>query len=160
MRHILILALALSTSLTASSQTKGTLSYKSTTRAFTVDLKYAAYVTGPDLLDPARTIRRLVFSATDLSATIGKCTTLGCADGSGVDAIMVDIVDGPRLEYWLNVNDGLVQYSGTVDKAALTLTTDTPARLAGKLVFDGSAAGGAKLSAEFDARLAKAFTAR
>ena len=151
-------AAILFTTLNAAGDAKGSLVYKSKTREFNVPIKFAYLVKGPDAMDPKVIVRRLIVSATDLTATIQKCTTMSCADGKEADAMMVDIGAGPRLNYWLNLNGGLVQYSGTQDPKALTATTDTPARLAGKLVFDGSAAGGPKVDLEFDATLLKEFT--
>jgi hypothetical protein len=152
------LATILFTTLSAAADATGTLVYKSKTREFNVPIKFAYLVKGPDAMDPKVIVRRLIVSATDLTATIQKCTTMSCADGTGADAMMVDIGAGPRLNYWLNLNDGLVQYSGTADPKSLTATTDTPAKLAGKLVFDGSGAGGPKVSIDFDASLLKEFT--
>jgi hypothetical protein len=150
-------AAILCTTLSAAGDAKGSLVYKSKTREFNVPMKFAYLVKGPDTMDPKLIIRRLIVSATDLTATIQKCATMSCADGTGADAMMVDI-GGPRLNYWLNLNGGLVQYSGTADPKSLTATTDTPAKLAGKLVFDGSGAGGPKVSIDFDASLLKEFT--
>ena len=63
-----------------------------------------------------------------------------------------------RLNYWLNLNGGLVQHSNTTQPAALKATTDTAQRLAGHLTFDGTPGGGAKVDLEFDATLLKEFT--
>ena len=65
---------------------------------------------------------------------------------------------GPRLNYWVVFNGQLVQYSGTQQPAALTATTDTATRLAGKIVFDASQSGGAKIDVQFDTPLTKTVT--
>lgn len=72
------------------------------------------------------------------------------ADGQRI----VDLDAGPRLNYWVVLNDQRVQYSGTAKPAVLTLTADTATRLAGKLTLDGTA-GGPKVEIEFDAPLLK-----
>lgn len=154
---MLSVAVALSTALAAATDAKGSLVYKGKAKEYNVPIKFAYYVKGPDTMDPKVIVRRIIVSATDLTSTLQKCTTMSCADGSGADAMMVDI-GGPRLNYWLNLGDGLVQYSGTEMPKALTATTDTPTRLAGKLVFDASSAGGPKVSVDFDATLLKEFT--
>ncbi len=51
------------------------------------------------------------------------------------------------------LNDQLVQYSGTVEPAALKSTTDSADRLAGKLRIDDCSAGGPTIDVEFDAPL-------
>ena len=162
MRSTLIRALALvvglSTAALAGAYTKGTLVYKAKAREYNVTLRFGYLVKGPDAVDQKTILRRLILSAADLSATLQKCTTMSCADGSGADAIMIDLGAGPRLNYWLNLGDGLVQYSGTETTKSLATTTDTPARLAGRLAFDASGAGGPKVSVDFDVNLLKEFT--
>ena len=157
LNRTLPLLVALSATLAAASPAKGTIAYKSSSKEFTVPIRFAFYMKGPDTIDPKTIVRRLIFSATDLTTTLQKCTSMSCADGSGSDAIMVDLAK-PRLNFWLSLNNGLVQNSGTADVKGLTLTTDTPARLAGRLAFDGGGGGGPKVSAEFDAPLLKEFT--
>ena len=154
----LALVVGLSTATLAAADAKGTLVYKSKAREYNVVLRFGYLVKGPDSIDPKTIVRRLIFSATDLTATIQKCTTMSCADGTGADAIMINLGAGPRLEYWLTLGDGLVQYSGTETRKSLATTADTATRIAGKLAFDGSAAGGPKVSVDFDATLLKEFT--
>ena len=158
MRSAVLFLLAVSVGVTAGSDAKGTLNYKGKSKDFAITLKYAHLVKGPDTMDPKRTIRRVILSATDLTAKIQACKTMDCSDDDLNDGIEIDIVaGGPRLLYWLAVNDGLVQYSGTQKPTALVATTDSADRLAGKITFDDSAAGGAKLDATFDATLLKTF---
>jgi len=157
MRTALLFVLAGSLGVTLPSDAKGTLNYKGKSKDFAIALKYAHYVKGPDTIDPKTTIRRVILSSTDLTAKIQACKTMDCSDDDLAEGIEIDITGGPRLLYWLVVNDGLVQYSGTQQPAALATTADTANRLAGKITFDDSAAGGAKLDVTFDATLIKTF---
>jgi hypothetical protein len=149
----LLVVVVLSVIVAAASPAKGTIAFKTGT----VPVKFAFYVKGPDSIDPKTIVRRLIFSAADLTATLQKCATMSCADGTGSDAVMVDLVK-PRLNFWMNLNNGAVQNSGMADPKGLTLTTDTPTRLAGRISFDATKAGGPKVDAEFDAPLLKEFT--
>ena len=118
---------------------KGTLTYKSKSGVITMTPKFAYLVKGPD-------------------AKIEACTTMSCTDSGLGSGLTVDLDVGPRLNYWVVLNDQRVQYSGTEQPAALFLTTNTPARLAGKLVFDGAATGGPQVDIEFDVPLTKELT--
>lgn len=133
----------------------GTILYKTTT----LTVNHAALVKGPDAIDPKLTIRRLIFSAKDLRATLTACKAMNCTDGSLDEGLTVDLDAGPRLNYWLVLNGQRVQYSGTVTPDALTLTTRQPDRLAGTLRFDGTPAAGPKVDVTFDATLLKTFAA-
>ncbi|HEX5035902.1 MAG TPA: hypothetical protein VFX30_01945 [bacterium] len=134
--------------------TAGTLTHPKAT----VALKYSYFVKGPDGLDPKKTIRRLIFTSADIGAKIQACTTMSCVDGTLTEGVMVDLDQGSRLNYWMVLNGGLVQYSGTTDVANLKTTTDQPKALAGKLTFDDSGMGGPKVDATFDDALLKEFT--
>jgi hypothetical protein len=133
----------------------GMLTYKSRSGPITMTPKYAYLVQGPDAVDSGRMIRHLILSPADLGAKIEACTTMSCTDSGLASGMTVDLDAGPRLNYWVVLNDQRVQYSGTERPAALTLTADTPARLAGRLVFDGAAMGGPQVDIEFDAPLLK-----
>jgi hypothetical protein len=137
----------------ADGSANGTLNYKSKAGPITVALKYVWLVKGPDALDPKTTIRHLIFSATDIGAKVAACKTMSCTDADLGSGMTVDLGSGPRLNYWVSLNDQRVQYSGAAMPDALKLATDTPGRLAGKLTIDDSAAGGAKVDVEFDAPL-------
>ena len=139
----------------AAGEAKGTLTYKGTTAA----LKYAELVRGPDAVDPTTIIRRLVLSTSDLSAKLKACDTMSCADGLVTEGMTVEFVDGPRLNYWVALKGGQVQYSGTNEPDALTATTDEPDQLAGTLTFDDTAADGPKVDVRFAAQLVKEFRA-
>ncbi len=134
-------------------EAKGSADYKGRTLA----LQHVYLVKGPDAVDESVVIRELVFSAADLGAKIEACQTMSCVSGEVTEGMTLDLDAGPRLNYWLVMKDGLVQYSGTSKPAVLTLTTDEPGRLAGKLALDDSGAGGPKVVLEFDATLLKTF---
>ena len=137
----------------ADGSANGTLAYKSKGGPITIALKYVWLVKGPDAVDPKLIIRHLIFSATDIGAKVAACKTMSCTDADLGSGMTVDLGSGPRLNYWVSLNDQRVQYSGAVMPDALKLATDTPGRLAGKLTIDDSAAGGAKVDVEFDAPL-------
>ena len=71
----------------------GTLLYKGRSAA----LKYALLVTGPSDMEPGKTIRRLVVSATDIGAKLTACKTFSCTDGEVTEGMTVDFTGGPRL---------------------------------------------------------------
>ena len=132
---------------------KGTLTHPRGNLA----LKYAYFVKGPDAVDTTVSIRRLIFSATDLGAKLDACTTMSCTDGEVTEGMTVDLDGGPRLNFWMAIKGGMVQYSGTEKLEALTLKTDEPGKLAGKLALDHAGSGGPKVEVEFEAALLKAF---
>ena len=133
---------------------KGTLTYQAKAGAITISPKFVYLVKGPDDVEKNMIIRRLILSEADLGARIAGCSTMRCPMGGLKSGMTVDLDAGPRLNYWVVLNDQRVQYSGTAKPAALVLTTNTPGRLAGKLVLDGTA-GGPKVDIEFDAPLLK-----
>jgi hypothetical protein len=132
-------------------EAKGTLSHA----RGTVELKHAYFVKGPDAVDPAVKIRRLILSATDLGAKLGACTTMSCTDGEVTEGMTVDLDAGPRLNFWMAIKGGMVQYSGTEKLEVLSLRSDDPGKLAGKLVLDETGSGGPKVDVEFEATLLK-----
>jgi hypothetical protein len=135
-------------------ETKGTISYPKGT----VTVKYSYLVKGPDAFDSKKMIRRLIFSATDLTAKLAACKAMSCSDGEVTEGMTVDLDAGPRLNYWMVMNGGLVQYSGTKEPTALKTSADDAKHLAGKLSFDDAGAGGPKVDVDFDAALVKEFT--
>ena len=153
-----LIAVAVACNAAAGGTAKGTLTYKSKSGVITMTPKFAYLVKGPDAVEPGKIIRHLIFSPTDLGAKIEACTTMSCTDSGLGNGLTVDLDAGPRLNYWVVLNDQRVQYSGTEQPAALALTTNTPARLAGKLVFDGAAMGGPQVDIEFDVPLMKELT--
>ena len=135
----------------------GNLSYKGRTAA----LKYAYLVSGPSDMEPGKSVRRLVLSASDIGAKLSACKTFSCTDGSVDEGATVDFVGGPRINYWIAMNGQKVQYSGTARPEVFTAKGGDPARLAGRLAIDDVAAGGPKLDADVDVALLKDFkTAR
>ena len=142
-------------------EAKGSLTHKAKGKDATVNLKHVYLITGPDDVEPDKIIRRLAFSANDIGAKILSCQSMSCASGLITEGLTVDLVSGPRFMYWLSINDGLVQHSGTTKPANLQATIDQPGKLAGKLSFDDSAAGGPRVNVDFDTVLVKEFkTAR
>lgn len=156
----LVLAMGLWWSGVASAgEVKGTLIHKAKGKEVTVTFKHAYLITGPDDMEPGKIIRRLVLSANDIGAKILSCQTMSCAAGQLTEGLTVDLDAGERLIYWLSINDGLVQYSGTAKPAGLKATVDQPGKLAGKLSLDDSAAGGPRVDVDFDTVLLKEFKA-
>jgi hypothetical protein len=146
------------TSMLAAGTAKGTLAFKAKTRSFDVALRFAYLVKGPDAVDPKLTIRRVILSSTDVEKKLAACATMNCTADESIEGVSIDLDAGPRLNYWITLNDGLVQYSGTVAPSSLKTTADTATRLAGHWTLDSLAAGGGKADVEFDAPLLKTFT--
>jgi hypothetical protein len=139
----------------AAGEAQGTLTHKARTVTFT----HAYLVTGPDGFEPKKTVRRVILSTKDVGAKLRGCETMSCADGVLLEGLAVDLDGGLRLNYWMTVNDQLVQYSGTKPPAALETRADQPRRLAGRLAFDDTPSGGPKVEVEFDAALVKEYKA-
>lgn len=135
----------------------GTVTYQSKSGPIVVNVKNVYLVKGPNSMDK-KVIRRLIFTPADLGAKIKACGEMSCSDNDLREGLEVDLVGGPRMNYWFVGNDQRVQYSGTAQAELLKLSTDTPQRLAGKLLIDDSAAGGAKVAIDFDATMVKEFT--
>ncbi len=152
---ITLLTFPVSSVAAADGEAKGNLIYKGTT----VTLKHAYLVKGPDAIDPKTIIRRLILSKDDLGATIQACKTMSCVDGGITEGMQVDFDAGPRLNYWVALNGGRLQYSGTARPSVAEVAGDDAKRLAGKLSIDDTAAGGPRLDVEFAATLLKEFTA-
>ena len=125
----------------------------------TATIRHAWLVVGPDAIDPKTTIRRIVFSATDIGAKIRACTTMSCVDGSVEEGMTVDLDAGPRIAFWVALNGQRVQHSGTEKPAALAATASDGKRVAGRLAFDHSSSRGPTVDVRFDAPLAKTFAA-
>ena len=134
----------------AAGEAKGTVVYKGRT----ADIKYAYLVKGPDAVTK-QPIRRLILSTKDLGAKIASCSKMSCMDADLDEGLEVDLVDGPRLNYWLVMNGQKVQYSGTEPKESLASTANDAKKIAGTLKFDKTAAGGPKVDVTFDAPMVK-----
>ena len=137
----------------AQDKASGTLNFKTWSGA----VKYAWMVRSPDEMDASKSILRIYLSSADIGAKIRACKTLSCADGALEDGAMVDFSDERHLAYAVRLNGQRAQYSGGTNGAAFKLSTNKPDHLAGKLHIDNSAAGGAKVDAEFDLTLANTF---
>ena len=133
----------------------GTLNYKGKA----VNLGHAYLIKGPDSVDPATVIRRLVLTKQDIGAKLQGCKTMSCVDGEVTEGLIVDLLSGPRFGYWVAINGAMIQYSGTLRPSVLQASTDDDKRLAGKLSFDDGAAGGPKVEVEFDASMLKELAA-
>ncbi|MCI0345747.1 MAG: hypothetical protein L0221_09945 [Chloroflexi bacterium] len=136
-------------------EAKGTLSHKGKVVALT----RAYLVTGPDAVDPPKMVRPIILSEQDLGARVRASQTMSCASDGVMEGLVVDLDGGPRLNYWMTINDQLVQHSGTQPPAVLKASADEPTRLAGKLSFDDTASLGPKIDVEFDAMLVTEFKA-
>lgn len=136
---------------------KGKLAYKTGNKSFDINIKSASFIAGPDGFDNGKKIRRLIFTTNALDDKIKSCSAMNCVD-QYIEGLQVDLDAAPRLLYWISLNNQLVQYSGTAQNEFLTLTTDSPERLAGTLKFDQSASGGPVVDIAFDAKLVKTFT--
>ncbi|HSV52055.1 MAG TPA: hypothetical protein VLJ57_08060 [Burkholderiaceae bacterium] len=139
----------------AADNASGTVTYKARSATF----KYAYLIKGPDAVDPKVTIRELILTANDIGAKLNACKTMSCASGLVEEGMTVDFGAGPRLNYWLALNNQMVQYSGTAVPAVFTAKQNDAARLAGTLRIDAAAAGGPRVDVEFDVGLTKEFAA-
>ena len=151
-RWLIAFAIFMATAAVVSAVAKGTAVYKAKTRTVTVTFKHAFLVKQPEV-GSGKPIRRVVLSVADVSAALKACKTSACTDGGIGEGMTVDFDSGERLSFWFVANDQLIQHSGTTLKAAASLTTDTPTRLAGTLKFDASSAGGPVVDVTFDANL-------
>jgi hypothetical protein len=153
---ILCLALLCGAGLGAEGNNKATgkVLYKGATLA----IRYAYLVRGPDAVDPKKVIRRLVLSPTDIAERIQSCSKMSCSDGDLREGMTVDFDSGPRLNYWVVMNDQRVQYSGTAKPESLTSRADGASKLAGRLSIDDTTAGGALVDVDFEATLVKEFS--
>ena len=133
----------------------GTLTYKAKSKTFESVLKYVYLVEGTTDLNPSDRILRLLFSANDIGSKIKSATTMRESDTALTEGFEVDLVKGPRYNYWMVLNKGLVQYSGTIPPENLVLTTDSPGRLAGTFKQDNFQAGGPMIDVTFDVSLTK-----
>lgn len=136
-------------------EAKGTLSYKGTT----VTLKHAYLVKGPDAVDTKTIIRCLIFSTADLEGKIKACKTMSCAVGEVTEGMTVELDGGPRLNYWVALKNGLLQFSGTEKIAALKTRTDGPGKLAGTLSLNATSTDRPKVEVDFDVVMLKEFAA-
>ena len=136
---------------------QGSFAYKGTNKSYSVQVSHAYLVSGPDMFEESKTVRRLILSGTDFSSAIRESEALNGFDGKLMEGMIVELTGGPRLNYWVVLGNQMVQYSGTVEPSALVTTTDVEGHLAGHLKFDDSSAGGAKVDIDFDVNAMKTF---
>ena len=101
--------------------------------------------------------RRLIFSAKDIAASIGKCTKISCATNDLNEGLELELDSGERLNLWAVANGQKVQHSDTAVRSTFTATADKPDEVAGVLAIDRSNIGGPKINIEFKARLTQSF---
>ncbi len=126
----------------------------------TVEFKHVYMITGPDVFDPNVTVRTLLFTDADIGGKVKACDSVFCAAGLVLNGMTVDFGSRPRLNYWVGVNNQLLQIGGTAITAdAFKSTADTADHMAGTLMIDDSEVKGPKAEATFDVTLTKAFKA-
>ena len=154
-RYPLLLAVwSLSLSLNVLAQDANTASGTMILGKHNVAIKYVYLVSAAGGNDKGR---RLIFSAKDIAASIGKCTKISCAS-QGLDAgLELELDSGERMNLWAVANGQLVQNSNTAVRSTLKATVDKPDAVAGALAIDRSDIGGPKINIEFKAGLTKAF---
>lgn len=135
----------------------GNVLYKGKSKTFDVAIKYVYLVEGPDNLNPSERIQRLIFSAKDIGDKIKASTLMRDTDKDLTEGFEINLVKGPRYEYWMVLNGGLVQYSGTVPPTNLVTKTQSPTQIAGTFKQDNSGAGGPKIDVTFEVTLLKKF---
>ena len=147
-------ALAALAAVAGAEPAKGTITFKCRSGPVVVDVKHVYLVKGPDVVS-GKTIGRLVVSAADVGPALQKCGEMSCSDGGIGDGMTVDFDAGERVNYWFVAKDQMIQHSGTADPSTVTLTTNTPERLAGRWDHDASAGGGPVIKVEFDVAVLK-----
>jgi hypothetical protein len=139
----------------AAGQASGTIEYPGAGRAtLTAALKHAYLLKGPDVIDPARIVRRLYLTSTDIGPVLKACSSLSCASGSVTEGMTINLDADRRLGYWVALKDGMVQYSGMARVEALEASVNSPERVTGTFRVDDTP-GGPKVDVKFDASLLK-----
>jgi len=137
----------------AADSAKGTLKMTSEGKPVSEEITHVYYITGPDSFAPEQTTRRLIFATTDTTAAIAACADARCAMSSIGNGITVELeAETPMARWWAHIRP--TQQSGMGNRSIVSLTTDTPERVAGTLKIDSL---GVKATITFDAELAKAF---
>lgn len=139
------------------STAEGTLTVKGSSNPLSVKLAHAYYFVGPDAFDKTKTIRNIVFTASDKQKTIEACTNTSCADLSSVDGLEIGLTESGNVKWWAHIAP--MQYASS-DISALTLDVDTPKHVAGTFKLGGSADANVTVSVKFDATLIKTFPAK
>lgn len=121
-----------------------------------LEVHHAYLVRGPGDMSPAP-IRRIVLSDADLSATLAVCKDMSCFDGSVRNGMTFDLDAGPRINYWVVLDNQRIQYSGTARPQSMRATAEGRNHIAATLAIDDRAAGGPKIDVRFDAALVRNF---
>jgi hypothetical protein len=137
---------------------KGSMTYTGKGKPITTNFTHAFLIKGPDVADQRRILRRVLLTTSDIGEKLKVCETMACVDDAFTEGLQVDWDAGPRLNYWLQLADHLVQFSGTLEPQAFTSKESTSKRIAGRLSFDGTPASGPKVDVEFDAPIVKDIT--
>jgi hypothetical protein len=156
-RSVLAVGLALVACATVAGRgtAKGTMTYTGKGKPISTTFTHAFLIKGPDVVDHKKLLRRVLLTTSDIGAKLTACESMSCVDDAFTEGLQVDWDAGPRLNYWLTLNDQLVQYSGTLEPQVFTAKENSPNRIAGKLTFDGTPASGPKVDVEFDAPIVK-----
>ena len=137
----------------AADTAKGSLKRTSEGKTVGIAINHVYYITGPDSFAPEQTTRRLIFATEDTRAAIDACTTASCAMTSIGDGMTVELEwDTPMARWWVHLPQA--QQSGMGNASMLSLSTDTPERVAGTLKINSL---GVETNIVFDAGLVNAF---
>lgn len=137
----------------AADTVSGTLKMISQDKPVSIEINHVYYITGPDSFAPAQTTRRLIFSNVDARAAIDACETASCAMSAIGNGMTVELeADTPMARWWVRVKP--TQQSGMTNASIVSLSTDTPERLAGTLTINSL---GVDTKIMFDAGLVHAF---
>ena len=151
-RYLFLLAVwSLSLSLNALAQNANTASGTLIVGKHNVAIKYVYLVSATG---GSHKGRRLIFSASDIAASIGKCTMISCAAKNLTEGFELELDSGERMNLWAVANNQMAQHSDTVVRSMFTATVDKPDAVAGVLAIDRS---NSKINVEFKAGLTKAF---
>ncbi len=151
-RYVILLALwPLSFPLNVLAQDANTASGTMVVGKHNVAIKYVYLVSAAEGDNKGR---RLIFSASDIAASIGKCATISCAAKNLNEGFELELDSGVRMNLWAVANNQMAQHSDTVVRSMFTATADKPDAVAGKLAIDRP---NIKISVEFKAILTKAF---
>jgi hypothetical protein len=138
----------------AAGEASGAITFPKAGKAtLTATLKHAYLLKGPDLFDPARVVRRLYLTSTDIGAALKGCSSFSCASGHVTEGMTLDLDSDRRFGFWVVLKNGMVQHSDTAEKDALDAAVNSPERVKGRFRVDYTQGGGPKVDVEFDASL-------
>ena len=151
-RYLLLLALwPLSLSLNVLAQDENTASGMMVVGKHKVTIKYVYMVSAAEGDNKGR---RLIFSASDIAADIGKCTTISCTSKNLNEGFTLELDSPGRMNLWAVANNQMAQHSDTVVHSMLKTSVDKPDAVAGVLAIDRP---NVKINVEFKIRLTKTF---